>query len=147
MVGISQGSGVWKFRVFLKLLSIISALLYVNTSVAGNQEPDSSWEFTGQYQPDREKLWKFDGQFFDLTCEDRNDIMYENYARQHPEFRPLMGDNSLRSQWRYSLITKANPNTDSLNHCFYRALRDRWFAVTRPGNKKPPCIAAGLPRG
>ena len=81
-------------------------------------------------------LWHFDGQFFELSCEDKNDVMYENYAKLHPQFRPLMANKDMRKKWRQSLIVNGNGGIESFNDCFYKELSGRWFDVIRSSNKK-----------
>ncbi len=117
--------------MYLRFSSVISILVIALFTDPGSSLASSiSWEFTGKKQPLSDALWHFDGQYFDLSCEDRNDVMYENYARLFPQFRPLMADAQIRKRWRQSLIINGNGGFESFNTCFHKELRGRWFDVT-----------------
>ena len=117
-------SELWKHSV------VGLAMFFAYSAIAMSSEPDQSWDFSGKNQPYFDNLWQFDGRFDDLNCQDKNDVMYENYARQHPQFRPQMASKNLRTKWRHSLITKGNGGLDSINFCFYKELIDRWHQVS-----------------
>ncbi len=111
---------------FCRLMGIL-VLLTMSQSMAITQSLASpNWKFNGSRQPFYETLEHFDGQYFDLTCEDRSDVMYENYAQLHPTFRILMKNYELRTQWRRSLILRGTRGIGPLNHCFYQVLIKRW---------------------
>ena len=107
-----------KISNLLNFILILNFLYFTGTNISGSAEPEKKWEFSGNYQPYSQKLWDFYGQFFDLSCEDRNDVLYENYARLYPEFRQYMADDEMRRNWRHSLITKGYEGFESFNHCF-----------------------------
>jgi len=125
-----------RYSIFLNSLMFIMILFFSNITFAKNLKPTQFWEFSGKYQPYWETLWHFDGQFFELSCEDKNDVMYENYAKLHPQFRPLMANKDMRKKWRQSLIVNGNGGIEPFNSCFYEELIERWIEATYPGNKK-----------
>lgn len=111
----------YKLFAILPILTLLSFYLTINHVYA-----TSDWDFTGKNQPHAESLAKFDRQYFELSCADRHDVMYENYARMHPAFRQYLGDLQMRKKWRIAMIVGTKPNRDSFNHCFYRSLRRQW---------------------
>lgn len=112
-------------------LALLPGFLTLNYIHAKND-----WEFTGKYLPDTQVLAKYDAQYFELTCADRTDVMYENYARLHPAFRKYLGDINMRKKWRIALISGSPMNLDSFNQCFYRKLRRRWAPVLYTSSKR-----------
>ncbi len=121
--------------VIFNSLILFMILFSPNEIVAESKKPAQDWDFSGKFQPYWDTLWHFDGQFFELSCEDKNDVMYENYAKLHPQFRPLMADKQMRKNWRYSLITKGDDGIDSFNSCFYLELLQRWWEVSGSDEK------------
>ena len=123
-------------RKFLQTILIIVPIICAQASFAGGAMASPTWDFTGIYQPYSLALRQFDGQFIGLSCQDKNDLMYEAYAQLHPQFRPLMANKELRKRWRQSLIKKGDGGFDGLSSCFYKELLDRWWSVSSPTDKK-----------
>ena len=111
----------YKLFKMIFALALLPAYHTINNASAGED-----WDFTGKYLPDAQILAKYDTQYFELTCADRTDVMFENYARLHPAFRKYLGNAKMRKKWRIALISGSDLNLDSFNQCFYRNLRHRW---------------------
>ena len=111
---------------YWRLMNIFVLLILTQFMTIAQSLSSPKWEFMGSRQPYYETLEHFDGQYFDLTCEDRSDVMYENYAQLHPQFRPLMKNYELRTRWRRSLVLRGSRGVGPLNHCFYRILTKHW---------------------
>jgi len=81
------------------------------------------WEFSGDRQPSFELLVDQREGFFALQCQEQLNILYENYAKLYPDYRPLMGKAALRKNWRQSLVHDGIDNRlDSFNFCVYSML-------------------------
>ena len=78
---------------------------------------DNSWGFTGSNQPFYRTLDTDDVHIDKVGCNAWIDNMYENYARLHPGFRPLMSDAAKHRRWREALILRGGGNDETFNHC------------------------------
>lgn len=128
-----------KLVVLIFTLIMLPCFLTLNNAIAKDD-----WEFTGKYLPDAQVLAKYDAQYFELTCADRTDVMYENYARLHPDFRKYLNDASMRKRWRIALISGSDLNLDSFNFCFYRKLRHRWSDALVAPNRHSLIFCGGI---
>ncbi len=134
----ANGELFWGFCMSnYRLLIVVFALaLLQGYHPINNASAEEDWDFTGKHLPDAQILAKYDAQYFELTCADRTDLMYENYAKLHPAFRKYLGDAQMRKKWRIALISGSDLNLDSFNQCFYRKLRRRWTDALITSKKK-----------
>lgn len=99
------------------------------------QHVTSEWEFSGDRQPTYGSLAIGAADLPNTGCKKWPDALYARYVHLHSDFVPLSNDPVMRRKWRQSLVSSAIAGSDSLNHCIYGLLQDRFNEITEHWRK------------
>ncbi len=102
-------------------LAAFAILIAAASAVTAQETEPPIWDFSGARQPKHEISPIFEPPD-EYGCGKWPDQRYEQYAKLHPQFRPLMADPQMRRRWRQSLILATDNQFDYQNACFYQKL-------------------------
>ncbi len=121
---------------FMKLLQIFIFNIFVLCLTVQMSEA-LEWQFIGDRLPRYVELVSDDGNFLDLECHEQREILYTNYLKRHPGYRPFMNAPEMRKEWRRAMVNhQIDNNLDSFSFCVYSILQNTVFDLPRRHDKR-----------
>ncbi len=116
--------------VFFKYFKVITFILVTGlfTSfgvVLAQTEGSKGWDFSGEQQPSFDLLWPYEDRIAGYLCPVQIKKIYDNYVVQNPAFRPHLNNESMRREFRRSLLLGAKEGERYLGSCFEDMLAER----------------------